>query len=472
MSDLSINHTLEGEQGLIGCCLLDPITNIGMIIEKLGADSDRLFYDIRCRTVFQAMTTMFTNGDGIDLRTLNLQIKKGGETQDYISFLLECENASPTPGFAEVYLNEVYEKMMLRQTVSVCNEVLLKIKKPDEHGGVASIVDKAEVDLLDLNRSKVSEKPTLDGHLETFMDEMNNYKYGAGNITGISTGFDYLDKMTGGFHPAEMIVLAGRPGMGKTSIAMNIVENMLLDGTKVGVFSLEMSAMELVRRLVFARAKGNFQKYRTGYMVKEDLPPLAHAVAELSGKGLYINDEYGTISDIRARARRMKAMFNVDVVMIDYAQLIQGEGKYSSRENEVAKISMGIKQIAKDLEVPVLALAQMNRESERDTRAPKMSDIRESGHLEQDADAIMMLHNARPKDDNELEKWEEAGIGGHTKEDFSKKVLRRDLYITKQRNGPVGDCNFIFHKASMSFQEYNEKVRLELKRSYEKNLAT
>ena len=458
MTESETLHSIDAEKGLLGCCIADPATNLSLIIDRLGTITpEKSFYAVRHKLIFKTMCKMFSNGDAISLASLNVELKKAEPDQDFIQYLCELEDLAVTPGLAEYFLREVWEQMLRRQTIRVCNTIVTELKKPEDHGGIPAVVDRAEVALLDANsKNKGGDSQSLDQLLNDFAVEMDNYKYGEGRITGISTGYEYLDKMTGGLHPSEMVVLAGRPGSGKTSIGMNIVENMVMAGKSVGVFSLEMSALELVKRLIFSRCRGDYQKYRTGFMdKKKDLPPVSHAVAEFSGKGIHIDDGNGTITDIRAKARRMKQMHGIDLVVIDYVQLVAGDSNYQSRENEVAKVSMGIKQLAKELNVPVLALAQMNRESERDSgnRAPRMTDLRETGQLEQDADCIMMLHEVRPKDEKEEEDWKKAGIGENAKTGWDCAVLARNLYITKQRNGPVGDCHFMFHKSSMTFEE-------------------
>jgi replicative DNA helicase len=464
MKELETLHSLEAEKGLLGCCIADPAAAMSLVIDRLGTDTpEKSFYDHRHKLIFNSLCKMYTDGNAIDVRTLNIELKKADPNSSFIDYLIELEEAAVTPGLAEYYLREVWEQMQRRQTIRVCNGIIAELKTPGDHGGISQIVDRAEVALLDANlKNRGGENPSLDEHLREFAEEMDNYKYGEGRITGISTGFKYLDKMTGGLHPTEMVVLAGRPGMGKTSIGMNIVENVAMNGGSVGVFSLEMSSLELVKRLIFSRCRGDYQKYRTGFLEKSNLPAISQAVAELSGKGIHIDDGNGSITDIRAKARRMKAMHDIDLIVIDYVQLVAGEGKYGSRENEVAKVSMGIKQLAKELNVPVLALAQMNRESERSPgSAPKMADLRETGQLEQDADAIMMLHDTNIRDDKEAEEMEAAGIGANAKDGWDQAVLRRDLYITKQRNGPVGDCHFLFHKSSMTFSDFTPEI-LEL----------
>ena len=270
---------------------------------------------------------------------------------------------------------------------------------------------------------------------------------GRGELAGLSSGFVDLDKMTFGLHGQEMIILAARPSMGKTSLAMNIAEAVALpekpgaDGAGVLIFSLEMSAEQLAMRLLTSRAKVSSQRLREGFVNKEEQQALAQAAKELKNARMWIDDSgQVTINQLRAKARRIWARNDkMGLIVIDYLQLLAGTDPKIQREQQISEISRGLKTLAKELNVPVIVLSQLNRDSEKEKRQPKLSDLRESGSIEQDADVVLLL--ARPKD-----------VG----DEFSVAADTADLIIAKQRNGPVGDLKLNFRKEYTRFENYTE----------------
>ncbi|HYG34065.1 MAG TPA: replicative DNA helicase, partial [Clostridia bacterium] len=264
-----------------------------------------------------------------------------------------------------------------------------------------------------------------------------------GMLTGIPTGFQDLDKMTSGFHGGEMIVIAARPSMGKTSLAMNIAEHVAIDNKlPVGVFSLEMTSESLVLRMLCSRSRVNMRNIRDGFLAERDFPKLTGAAGKLANSPLFIDDSSGlSVLQLRAKARRMHQQYGIKLFVIDYLQLLHSTSRRAeNRQQEIADISNGIKGLAKELNVPVIVLSQLNRELERDkNRKPRMSDLRESGSIEQDADLIGLLYKPSAEDD-------EAAPAP------AEEAVAVNLLIAKQRNGPTGDVNLTFMKSYTRFE--------------------
>ena len=263
---------------------------------------------------------------------------------------------------------------------------------------------------------------------------------------GLSSGFADLDKLTFGFHPQEMIVLAARPSMGKTSLALNMAEVAVLPRRERDkpvptlIFSLEMGAEQLAMRLLCSRARVSAVRMRESFLNRQEMEKLAEAAGEFKYAPLWIDDSgHLTIVELRAKARRLHARQNLGMIIIDYLQLISGIDNRVQREQQIAEISRGLKAMAKELGVPVIVLSQLNRESEKEKRQPRLSDLRESGSIEQDADVVMLL--ARPRD---------------AKDDFSVATDRADLIVAKQRNGPVGDIRLTFLREITRFENFTE----------------
>jgi len=264
-------------------------------------------------------------------------------------------------------------------------------------------------------------------------------------LTGVGTGFTDLDRMTSGLHPGEMVVIAARPSMGKTSLAMNIAEHVAIEQKlPVGVFSLEMTSESLVLRMLCSRSRVNLRSVREGFLAERDFPKLTGAAGKLANAPLFIDDSSGlSILQLRAKARRMAQQYGIKLFVIDYLQLLHSTARRAeNRQQEIADISNGIKSLAKELSVPVIVLSQLNRELEKDkNRKPRMSDLRESGAIEQDADVVGLLYKPSSGDDDEA--------GGGSEEQDAVPV---NLLIAKQRNGPTGDVNLTFLKSYTRFE--------------------
>lgn len=433
-------HSLDMEQGVLGCTLLDPNQCIGECIEKLKDDGKMAFYDLRHQTIYETLAEMFNERLPIDLITVQQHLKDrqlldqvGG-----IPYLSQLQDAVPSAANLSYYLEHVREKYLLRKLIQTCSGVVGRIY--DFEGDVEELLDEVEKEILHVNESReqneVKDVKKLVNEALVTIEHFFNRK---GELSGLATGFPDLDKMTDGLHGGEMIIVAARPSMGKTSLAMNIAEHVALElGHPVGVFSLEMSAQSLIMRMLCSLARVNMRSIRDGFMSEADFPKLMTASGRLASAKLLIDDTAGlSILQLRARARRMHQQHGIKLFVIDYLQLLHstaGRAK-ENRQQEIADISSGVKALAKELNVPVIILSQLNREFEKDkSRKPRLSDLRESGSIEQDADLVGLLYKPDAGDDEESVPTDE-GDG-----------VAINLLIAKQRNGPTGDVNLTFLK--------------------------
>jgi replicative DNA helicase len=437
-------HSIEGEQGVLGCVLLSPNECMGECIEKLKDEGAESFYDLRHRTIYETLAGMFDTREAIDLITLQQRLKNKQllEQVGGIAYLSQLQDAVPSAANLSYYLEIVREKHLLRKMIQTCTGVVGRVY--DYEGEVDALLDEVERDVLRISESRVQGgTPTTKDLVNKAIGTIENFFSRQGVLTGLATGFADLDRMTDGLHGSEMIVVAARPSMGKTSLAMNVVEHVVLENKlPVGVFSLEMSAESLVLRMMCSIARVNLRSIREGFMSESDFPKLTSAAGRLANAPLFIDDTAGlSILQLRARARRLHQMHGVRLFVIDYLQLLHSTARRAqeNRQQEISDISSGIKSLAKELKVPVLVLSQLNRELERDkSRKPRLSDLRESGAIEQDADVVGLLYKPNAGDDDE-----------GTEEADGIPV---NLLIAKQRNGPTGDVNLTFLKPYTRFE--------------------
>ncbi len=435
------------EQGILGCIFLSPNECLGECVEKLKDDGKEAFYDLRHQTIYETLMTMFNARDPIDLITVqqNLKDRQLLDQVGGIAYLSQLQDAVPSAANLSYYLNIVKEKFLLRRMIQTCSGVVGRIY--DYEGEVDQLLDEVEKEVLRVNESRVQTNvqgvKDLVNHAIGQIEHFFNRK---GELSGLATGFNDLDKMTDGLHGGEMIVIAARPSMGKTSFSMNIVEHVALElNVPVGVFSLEMSAESLVLRMMCSLARVNLRNIRDGFMSEADFPKLHTAAGRLSRAKLFIDATAGlSILQLRARARRMAQQHGIKLFVIDYLQLLNSTAKRSqeNRQQEIADISSGIKGLAKELNVPIIVLAQLNRDLEKDkSRKPRLSDLRESGSIEQDADLVGLLYKPNAGDDED---------GGAVPDE--NEGLAVNLLIAKQRNGPTGDVNLTFLKPYTRFE--------------------
>jgi replicative DNA helicase len=437
-------HSPEAEQGVLGCVLLSPNDCMGECIERFKAGTD-VFYDLRHQTIFSMLVEMYDSREAIDLITLQQRLKNKQLLEEVggIAYLAALPDTVPSAANLSYYLDIVMEKYLLRKMIHTCTEVVGRVY--DYEGEVDALLDEVERDILRISESRVQNLTiTIKDLVKKAISTIEDFHQRQGMLTGVGTGFTDLDKMTSGLHGGEMVVIAARPSMGKTSLAMNIAEYVAIEQRlPVGVFSLEMTSESLVLRMLCSRSRVNLRNVREGFLAERDFPKLTGSAGKLANAPLFIDDSSAlSILQLRAKARRMWQQYGIKLFVIDYLQLLHSTARRAeNRQQEIADISSGIKSLAKELNVPVIVLSQLNRELEREkNRKPRLSDLRESGAIEQDADVVGLLYKPSSGDDEE---------SGNAAEEDAVPV---NLLIAKQRNGPTGDVNLTFLKSYTRFE--------------------
>lgn len=418
---------------------------MGECIERLKRGSE-VFYDLRHQQIFDLLSGMYDQKEAIDLITVQQRLKDANQLEAIggITYLASLADSVPSAANLMYYVDILREKYLLRRMIHTCTEVVGRVY--EHEGQVDALLDEVERDVLRISEERVeSTTRTIKDLVHKAINTIEEFHQRQGMLTGIGTGFTDLDKMTSGLHGGEMIVIAARPSMGKTSLAMNIAEHVALDlNLPVGVFSLEMSSESLVLRLLCSRARVNLRNIRDGFLAERDFPKLTGAAGKLAGAPLFIDDTSGlSILQLRAKARRMYQQNGIKLFVIDYLQLLNSTSRRAeNRQQEIADISNGIKALAKELNVPIIVLAQLNRDMEKEKgRVPRMSDLRESGAIEQDADLVGLLYKPSKESDTE------DGAVPQTQEAIPVNML-----IAKQRNGPTGDVCLTFLKSITRFE--------------------
>lgn len=413
-------QNLEAEQAVIGSILLQSEALI-TAMERVQTED---FYDKAHQMIYEAMIELGESGQPIDLVTLTSKIQDKGQLEDIggVSYLAKLAHGVPTAANVDYYAQIIEEKAMLRRLIRAATQIVSEGYSSGED--VAGMLSDAERKIMEISngRSGSGFIAIRDVVMEVF-DRVELLHQNKGNTTGIPSGFVDLDKMTAGFQRNDLIIVAARPSVGKTAFALNIAQNVAVRAKEtVAIFSLEMSAAQLVQRMICAEANLDANVMRTGeFKGDDDWAKLTMGIAALSEAEIYIDDTPGiTVADIRAKCRRLKAEKGLGMIVIDYLQLIHGRGKAGeNRQQEVSEISRTLKQIARELEVPVIALSQLSRGVEqRQDKRPMMSDLRESGSIEQDADIVAFLY----RDDY------------YNQETEKKNII--EIIIAKQRNGP------------------------------------
>ena len=435
-------HSIEAEQGVLGCILLSPNDCINSCIERFKTGSE-VFYDLRHRSIYETVVEMYDQKQAIDLITVQQTLRDRHQLDGVggLSYLASLPDAVPSAANLGYYVDILREKYVLRRMIRTCADVVARAY--EHQGEVDQLLDEVERDVLKIAEERVEQTSTnIKDLVHAAINKIEVYHQNQGMLTGISTGFPDFDKMTTGLHEGEMIVIAARPSMGKTSLAMNIAETVALDQKlPVGVFSLEMTAESLVLRMLCSRSRVNLRNITSGFLAERDFPKLTGAAGKMAAAPLYIDDSPGlSILQMRAKARRMHQQYGVRLFIIDYLQLLHSTSRRAeNRQQEIADISSGVKALAKELKVPVIVLAQLNREVEKEkNRKPRMSDLRESGAIEQDADLVAMLYRASNDEDDGP--------------DPSQEAVPVNLLIAKQRNGPTGDVHLTFLKPYTRFE--------------------
>jgi replicative DNA helicase len=435
-------HSIEAEQGVLGCALLSPQECLGQCIERFKGSE--IFYDLRHRTIYETLVEMADKKAAIDLITVQqaLKDKQQLEAVGGLAYLSSLPDAVPSAANLDYYLEIVREKYILRRMITACTEVVGRVF--EHEGEVDQLLDEVERDILRISEERAEQKSmNMKDLVHSAINTIEQFHQRQGMLTGIGTGFVDLDKLTSGFHEGEMIVIAARPSMGKTSLAMNVAEHVSVDlRLPVGVFSLEMTAESLVLRMLCSRSRVNLRNIRDGFLAERDFPKLTGAAGKLAAAPLFIDDTPAlSILQLRAKARRMHQQHGIKLFVIDYLQLLHSTARRAeNRQQEIADISNGVKALAKELKVPVIVLSQLNRELEKEkNRKPRMSDLRESGAIEQDADLVCMLYKPNAGDEDEGAAQEQDGVPV-------------TLVIAKQRNGPTGDISLTFLKSITRFE--------------------
>jgi replicative DNA helicase len=430
-----IHEDLAAERAVLGAVLADN-TLLANVAEVVHSDD---FSSPQHGAIFQAMLKLDSTQRQVDHLTLSEELKVMGQLAAVggPAYLMALDQGVPLTHNAVQYATIVRDQALRRRLASVGREILEMASQ--ETGDVEVILDESERKLFNLaEKRREGDLRAVSELMEQTLDLLDKMKASSSGVTGLSTGYVDLDMQLTGLHPGELIILAARPGIGKTSLAMNIAMHAALKEDKaVAIFSLEMPADQLLMRLLASSARVDMKKLRGGRLTQHDEEKFQEMAGALYNAPIYIDDSGGLSPfDLRAKARRLKQKDpRLSLIVIDYLQLMHQKGKVESRQLEVSEISRALKQLAKELEVPVIALSQLNRKvEERKGGKPMLSDLRESGSIEQDADVVMFIHR------------EDQDEGGPDGEEAAKSrtVIPVELIVAKQRNGPVGSIDLVF----------------------------
>lgn len=437
-------HNMQAEQAVLGAMIMDR-TALITSLEKLRKES---FYFGQNQAIYDALRILHAENQAIDITTLSDQLEQTKQMQSIggLEYIAEIIEAVPTAAHIEYYVEILIKNAVRREMLQVGQSILKQAM--DSENDVSYLINEAEKNIL-----SVSQKQTM-GHfipisevLSTTLDHIENLKKMAGDVTGIASTFRELDKMTAGFQKGDLVIIGARPSMGKTAFVLNIAQQAVKANGEipvVAIFSLEMGAQQLIMRMLSAESRVAGDKLRTGNVDSQDWNSITIGLSNLNKRKIFIDDSPGvSIQELRSKARRLKVEHGLDLIAIDYLQLIRGDMKGMNRQEEVAYISRLLKSLARELEIPVIALTQLSRNLEsRVDKRPIMSDIRESGSIEQDADVIAFLY----RDDYYDRESEEQNI--------------MEIIIGKQRNGPVGTVKLVFQK------DYNRFENLSVREDF------
>ena len=427
---------IEAEESLLSAILVDN-TALLEVVETL-APSD--FYRTAHQKIFAAMSDLFNRGEPVDVVTLNNNLKEKGQLEAvggpvYLARLLD---AVPLAVNAQHYARIVHDKAVLRRLIEKANAITKRCFQ--EQGGADDIIDFAEASIFEVTEKKARQafyplSKLIDSNIDFLEEKQKNKSL----VTGVPTGFSHIDNLTSGLQNSDLIILAARPSMGKTALALNIARNAAVDaGVPVAIFSLEMSKEQLSLRLLCAEARIDSSRLRSGFFSMEDWERLTDAAGVLSAAPIFIDDSPSlSAMEVRAKARRLKMDKNIGLIIIDYLQLMQARGSAERRDLEISEISRSLKALAKEINLPVVALSQLNRMLEqRNDRRPRLSDLRETGALEQDADVVAFIYR------DEV----------YNKEENNPHKGTAEIILAKQRNGPIGEVRLTFLSVYTRFE--------------------
>src|SRR5271169_6216468 len=427
---------IDAEKSILGAIILDN-NALNTAIEALKAED---FFLPHHRNIFTRMIGLGEAQQAIDLVTLTEELHRRSELDSSggAPYLASLVDGMPRVTNVEHYARIVKEKAMLRNLIHATHNIQQRALEGED--GADAILDGAESSIFALaeDRVKAGLLPIKDIVRDNFERLEKIFREGK-SVTGIPTGYGELDRLLSGLQPSELIILAARPSQGKTALALNLMENVAIRGGRpVAMFSLEMSKESLLQRLVASVAQVDAHKFRSGHLSKDDWRRMTEALGTISASPLWVDDAGSTsVLEIGAKARRLKRERGLALLVVDYLQLITGRGRFNSRQEEVASISRGLKGLAKELQIPVLVLSQLTRAPERDERGPQLSDLRESGAIEQDADVVMFIYRRH---------FFKAGASPEEREET-------ELRIAKQRNGPTDNVKFVFRSRLTRFEE-------------------
>ena len=434
----SMPESAAAEAAVLGSMLIDPEC-IGQVVVLIGPNS---FYHVEHRYIYEALITLYekNKGSGIDAVLLRDVLAKRKQLEavggvEYIAKILDSVPSSANVGY---YAGIVRDKMLLRELIGASGEILDDAY--NQNGDTPQMLDEAERKIFSVTDKSISGAAVGLKDIVAYSFDLISKRQGS-HVTGLPTGYYQLDEWTCGLQNGEVIVVAGRPSMGKTSLALNIAEHVgLIEKIPVGIFSLEMGRQQLAERFLCSVSQIDSQKVRKGLLADEDYKALADACAELSEAPIFIDDTSTlTPLELRAKARRLKSMHDIRCIIVDYLQLMNiGTSRVESRQQEITEISRYVKALARELNIPVVVLSQLNRAPEgREDHRPRMSDLRESGAIEQDADVVILLHRE--------------DYYHHSDKDYEPDS-RAELIIAKQRNGPTATVELVFRERIARFE--------------------
>jgi replicative DNA helicase len=440
-------QNIDAERSVLGAMLLNADA-VGTAIELLREKAEEVFYAEAHQEIYAAIVTLFRKSVPIDVLTLTEQLTRDNhlDSAGGASYIAELSNAVPTSANVEYYARIVLDAAILRRLISTCSRITGEAySSPDD---VNAVLDQAEANIFSIAEVRqLNPIHKVADLLEDSIHRIEEIIKSHAGYTGVPTGYKRLDEMLSGLQPSDMIVLAARPSVGKTAFALNVAAHIAVQSAKsVLLFSLEMSKEQLVQRLLCMEGRINSKKLRTGFLAGSEFPKLQRASDNLSRAEIYIDDTPNIgLLDLRSKARRHASLNPCDLIIIDYLQLMRGAGRVESRQVEIAEISRSVKGLARELRVPVIALSQLSREAEKDDMgSPKLSHLRESGAIEQDADVVMML--SRPN------AAKRKGIEEKCAGDVDVEGIIQ-LDIAKQRNGPTGTVFMMFDRDIQRFGE-------------------
>ena len=446
---------IEAEEAVLGSILIDP----GAILRVVPRLRPEDFYVDRHKWIFDAILKVHERGDAVDVLTLSDQLSRDGHLEEVggLSALVALANRVPTSIHVEHYAILVERASVLRHLIQAATEIARMAHRGE--GELEDILDQAEQLIFAISEMREHrELRHLSKAMDSLMEHLEQIQSSQGEVLGVPTGIRDLDEILGGFQRSDLIILAARPGMGKTSIALNMALHAALDLHKhVAFFSLEMSAEQLAQRLLSLKTNINSHKLRLGQITESEWKLLVETASVLAETAFYVDDTpSASVMEVRSKARRLHAEIGLDMVVIDYLQLMQSDRRVENRVQEISYISRALKALARELNVPVLALSQLSRNVEhRQKKRPMLSDLRESGSLEQDADVVIFLY---PNEEDQ----QEEGVVPPVPQDNQQQLITVD--VAKHRHGPVGSFAVLFDKAHTRFKDLpkqKQKIPME-----------